>query len=123
MPEIMTKIATPMPTEKPIIALSPSVGLLRDAADSEMYVVGGGVDANARVEVGVALREVVVGLRRALAWVAVIVVVLVDSGDVRWDVEGDVMDVRSGDSEDDGIPVDGRFVDVDVDVEPETPIV
>jgi hypothetical protein len=32
------------------------------------------------------------------------------------------MDVRSGDGEDDGVPVvDGRFVDVDV--EPETPIV
>jgi hypothetical protein len=86
MPETMTKIATPMPTEKPIIALSPSVGLLRDAVDCEMYVLGGGVDANARVEVGVALREVVVGLRRALAWDAVILVVLVDSGDVRWDV-------------------------------------
>jgi hypothetical protein len=36
------------------------------------------------------------------------------------------VDVRSGDGEDDGVPVvDGRFVDVDVDVdvEPETPIV
>jgi hypothetical protein len=87
MPETMTKIATPMPTEKPIIALSPSVGLLRDAADCEMYAGGGGVYSNARVEVGVALREVVVVLWTALARDALIVVVGVDKGCVRRNVE------------------------------------
>lgn len=58
IPETMIQIATPMPIEKPMIALSPIVGLLRDAALCE--ILGG--DGRAVVDSEVELREVVVAL-------------------------------------------------------------
>ena len=62
MPETMMKIATPMPIERPIIALSLSVGRLRDAVKCKVYVDGAGVGLNVRIEVefGVAVRMGVV---------------------------------------------------------------